>query len=151
MPDFYDPDPKNKTDPADPLRNEPPFTFNTGADRTSRKMQSFIDDMRARNALVIGCGETSAVTPEELQLVWQTMRDNRDIWAVGSYFNSFNNSRWDWRLIPRSYPAQNPDQFNADGTLRLRDHGGSTTSEAKLAVWQAALDESLTAVGPLGG
>jgi hypothetical protein len=45
-----------------------------------------------------------ATSPGPLTAAWNIIRENRDIVTVVNYFNSNANSRWDWRLIPSSYP-----------------------------------------------
>jgi len=142
MADFDDPLPTNKTTVADASRNEPPFTFVTNADRTSRRITSFIGWARGfPKTPALGCGGFVTVTAEELTAVWTVMRDNRDVWALGNYFNSSHNARWDWRLIPDVYPAYNPD-VHRSGTFVLRDYGGSTESERKLVAFLRMRDES---------
>lgn len=137
--DFYDPNP-----PGDNAAN--PYPAN--ADRTSKKIQSFIDWARSNNCGAIGCGEFSTTTSDELQRSWKVMRDNRDIWVVSNYFNSFANSRWDWRLIPNGYPA-----YNGTNSKGLTDIGGTTLTEAQLLAFRVMRNESVSAqyTSPIGG
>lgn len=141
--DTYDPNPNNKDDATDPNRETPPFNYTVNADRASRKIQAFVDYARGQNSGAIGIGEFSATTAEEVTACWVVARDNRDILGIMSYFNSANNSRWNWRLIPNGYPAGNPDVFK-DGEMVLRDFGGNPVTEAKLLAYRAAIDQSIS-------
>lgn len=146
-PDFYDPNPQND-DASNPNRDLPPLSYATNADRTSKKIQSFIDDMRSRpgGPPAIGCGEFSATEATEITAVWKVIRANRDIWGYASHFSSPMNSRFPWRLIPDSYPGgQHPDSFDSGGVLVLRDFGGTKGSESRLNAFRKMLDESVSA------
>jgi len=146
-PDFYDPNPQND-DAANPNRDLPPLSYATNADRTNKKIQSFIADIRGRpgGPCAIGCGEFSATEATEITAVWQVIRANRDIWGYASHFSSPMNSRFPWRLIPDSYPGgQHPDAFDDNGVLVLRDFGGTKGSELRLAAFRKMVDESISA------
>lgn len=137
MADFYDPQPPNND----------PYSYKATADRTSKKIASFISWARSKNCGAVGCGEFGTTTPEEMYNSWDVMRTNRDIWAISNYFNSFNNSRWDWRLIPDSYPA-----YNGTNSKGLTDVGGTPLTEAQLVAFRDIRNQSVSATwtAPLG-
>lgn len=94
-------------------------------DRTSLKMNGFIEWARAKGVERIGLGEFGCHDAEDLQRCWNLIRQNSDIVAYACYFNSGQNSRADWRMIPEGYP---PDP----AVTSYADKGGTAKSQAKL-------------------
>lgn len=104
--------------------------------RVSKKLQNWIDDMRARNCGGLGIGEWSTIDGAEVPRVWKVMRDNRDILGVTNYYNSIQGgSKWDWRMIPASYPDYNGNEV---------DFGGTALTDARLTEYVKMLAESTT-------
>lgn len=103
--------------------------------RVSVKLKHFIDYMRARNSGALGVGEWSALDGPEMPKVWQVYYDNRDIFAISNYFNSLQNSQWDWRLIPANYP---------DNNATALDYGGTALTDARLTEFVRILELSKT-------
>jgi hypothetical protein len=120
--DFYDAHPK-----AD-------GTFGANADRTSQKLQGFVNWAKAKGVKNLGVGEFGTATGPELTNSWRIIQDNRDMFGYANYFNSLANSDFDWRLIPDSYPIYSPSNS--------LDLGGTPVSEARLNAFKAALAES---------
>jgi hypothetical protein len=94
-------------------------------DRTSLKMNGFIEWARAKGVKLIGLGEFGCHDAEDLQRCWNLIAQNSDIFAYAAYFNSGQNSRADWRMIPDGYP---PDP----AVTSYVDQGGTAKSQAKL-------------------
>ncbi|HXH04848.1 MAG TPA: CARDB domain-containing protein [Candidatus Nitrosotenuis sp.] len=120
--DFYD---------TEPLADG---TYKARADRTSMKIQGFVDWARRKGVKAIGAGEFGTTTGAELTNSWKVMKANSDFFVYANYFNSPANSRWDWRLLLDSYPVTMPNDPN--------DRGGTPESEARLRAFQAAVRES---------
>lgn len=113
MADFYDANPPN----GDRLN---PGGWQGNEDRASVQIQGYVTWARNHGEPMLGCGEFGCVNDYEFDNVWDVMYANRDIWAIGLHFNNFTNSRWDWRMVPDSYPSYNP--VNSKG---LTDLGGT--------------------------
>lgn len=122
--DFYD---------AKPRANG---TFASNADRTSMKLQGFVDWARAKGVNNLGVGEFGTATGPELTASWNVINSNKDLMGYANYFNSLANSDFDWRLIPSNYPIYAPENE--------LDQGGSAESQARLDAFKAALIESST-------
>ena len=131
--DFYD--------PVTGATTNPPI-FTDSDDRTSEKVQAFVDWARASNSGALCCGEWSATTPEEHLAVWKVFRDNRDIFGVANCYNSIaGGSRWDWRLIPDSYPVTHGGALpDYPGGVEI---GGTPQTEANLGAYRTIVDESI--------
>lgn len=97
MADFYDGVPN-----TDNLND-----YKASSDRTSEKIQAYISWHRSRNSGMLGAGEYSTTQYAEMDAVWAVVRANRDIFCILNYFNSGQNSKWEWRLIPANYPQTN--------------------------------------------
>lgn len=128
--DTYEPNPPNGD-------RDNPGGYGIRADRTSKKIQAYIDWARSVNAGAIGFAEWNTVDQPEMEKCWKIARENRDIVAIFNYFNSFANSRWDWRLIPADYPA-----YNGTNSKGLVDEGGNIITEQKLNYFRTIRDES---------
>lgn len=148
-PDCYDPDPDGN-DPNNPLRDVPPLSYPADADRASKKIQAIITWAKVRNPdAVVGFGEFSATTADEIDRVATVLFANRHnvVWA--SCFNSAQNSRFPWRLIPDGYP---PDQHPPSKGGALIDFGGNVGSESRLNAYVRLLVASTSPAntGPTG-
>lgn len=131
--DFYDPEPPNGD-------RDNPGGYPANADRTSVKIAGFIDWADSCGGTVaLGCGEFGTTTDVEMQAVFDVIMARRDVWAITMYFNSFANSKWDWRLIPDSYPA-----YNGTNSKGLVDEGGSVMTELQLEKYRTLRDLSIT-------
>lgn len=133
MADFYDANPPN----GDRLN---PGGWTGIEDRASVQMQGIVNWARANNVKAIGCGEFGCVNDYEFDNCWDVMRTNRDIWAGSTHFNNFTNSRWDWRMIPDSYPSLHP--VNSKG---LTDLGGTPITASYIPKFVAIRDASIAA------
>lgn len=105
----------------------------TQYDRTSLKMQGFIDWARAQGVKAVGFGEHGCHTGEDVRRCWNVLAANCDLVEVANYFNSGANSRANWLLVPANYKAPNA-AFN-----------GTAESAAKLAQFVAAKALSVNA------
>jgi len=133
MADFYDANPPNDD-------RDNPGGYPANADRTSVQMAGFINWGDSYGGTVaMGCGEFGTTQATQMQAVFDLVMSRRDVWAITLYFNNFANSRWDWRLIPDSYPA-----YNGTNDKGLVDEGGSAMTELQLAKFQALRDLSIT-------
>lgn len=130
MADFYDANPPNgsRTNPGG---------WNGNEDRAHVQMQGFVTWARSKGSPMIGCGEFGCVNDYEFDNVWDVMYENRDIWAIGLHFNNFLNSRWDWRMVPASYPAYNP--VNDKG---LVDNGGNSVTASYIPKYNTMVARS---------
>jgi hypothetical protein len=139
-------------------------------------VKSYIDWCRSKGSGAIGWGEIGTTvsngthpasaqgpsggntSPPPLTTCWGYMRDNRDIVTIVNYFNSNANSRWDWRLIPSTYPqyANSPkleeywpgDNFVPDiGSVKgsSDETGGNAASQARMNEYKAIALEARTA------
>jgi len=141
--------------------------------RVENKVKEFISWCRLKNTGAIGWGEIGstvstanwpssaqgpaggATSPGPLTACWNIMRDNRDIVTTVNYFNSAQNSRWDWRLVPSDYPAVsgNPaltefwpgSSFSPDPNGSAREIGGNAATQARLNEYIAIATASRTA------
>lgn len=95
-------------------------------DRTSLKMTGFTKWARAQGVQRIGFGEFGCHDDIDLMKCWAVIGANTDLFAYGSHFNSGQNSRADWRMIPQSYP---PDP----AVTSWNDKGGSAASANRLS------------------
>lgn len=95
-------------------------------DRTSLKIEGFVRWARAQGVQRIGLGEFGCHDDVDLLRCWSIISANRDLFAYACHFNSGQNSRADWRMIPADYP---PDP----AVTSYRDTGGSAVSAARLA------------------
>ncbi|MBC7581603.1 hypothetical protein H7097_01910 [Aeromicrobium sp.] len=114
----------------------PNGTYGATDDRTSIKMQSFVDWAKAKGVNSLGVGEFGVSSAPEMTNSWNVIHTNRDMFGYANYFNSLANSVYDWRLIPSNYPI-----YDTGNPL---DQGGSPTSQAILNGFKAALAESVT-------
>lgn len=96
----------------------------SGYDRTSLKMQGFVDWCRDKGVNACAIGEYGVHTAEDLRRCWNIAATNVDIYPLSVYFNSAANARANWLLVP--------DSFDAVGT----DRDGTPESEAKLNYWK---------------
>lgn len=103
----------------------------TQYDRTSIKMQGFVDWARTNGVNTIGWGEFGCHTGEDVRRCWNVLANNVDIVGVANYFNSGANSRANWLLVPSTYVAPDP-AFN-----------GTAESQSRLDYFQDALVESV--------
>jgi hypothetical protein len=102
-------------------------------DRTSLKIQGFIDWCRSNGVNTIGWGEFGCHTGEDVRRCWNIFADNCDLVGVANYFNSGANSRANWLLVPSTYIAPDPE-FN-----------GTAESQSRLDYFKDALLESVNA------
>jgi len=109
-------------DSADPTKLD-----YTRYDRTSLKIAGFIAWARANGVQRLGLGEFGCHDAIDMQRCWTLISDNRDLFGYACYFNSGQNSRADWRLIPAVYA---PDPAVTSYT----DLGGSIASANRLSV-----------------
>lgn len=138
--DFYDPEHQSYTRDGNGNRQDNLIVWkNSNPDRLSKQIQGYVDWARNNNVKAIGAGEFGMMTSGEGLAAWNIMRANRDIWCLAMHFNNFANSRWDWRLIPASYPAGNGT--NSKG---LVDVGGDTMSQSYINQYQQILSESVS-------
>lgn len=125
MADFYDANPPNGD------------RFNPGGwkgieDRCHIQIRGMINWARNSGEPMIGCGEFGCVNDYEFDNVWDVTYANRDIWAINLHFNNFLNSRWDWRMIPDSYPA-----YNGTNSKGLVDIGGTPVTASYIPKYNA--------------
>lgn len=134
MADFYDANPPNGD-------RDNPGGYAADADRTSVQMAGFLAWGDSYGGTVaMGTGEFGTTQDTEMQNVFDLVMSRRDVWAITLYFNSFVNSRWDWRLILDSYPA-----YNGTNSKGLVDQGGSAMTELQLIKYRALRNLSVTA------
>ena len=100
-------------------------------DRTSLKLQSFINWARSNGVNTVGFGEYGAHDGEDIRRCWNVLAANCDIVGVANYFNSGANSRANWLLVPSTYVAPDPE-FN-----------GSALSQGRLDYFKDSLVESV--------
>lgn len=140
--DFYDANPPNGD-------RDFPGGYATNADRASRQMLGYIRWARDMGSgFGIGCGEFSTTEETEQQRVFDLMMANRDIWAIANWFNNFANSRWEWRLIPDSYPSNgyiNTTKTSSQYPNGFPDQGGSQATERNLVKFRALRTLSVSA------
>lgn len=136
--DFYDTDyidqQKALTDPA--------FRTPGNGVRTSTRIANYIAWARQKGVKASGAGEYGCIDGADMIATWEVMRENRDVWHIGNYFNSLNNSDHDWRLIPADYPVTNPQYVSSKGFV---DFGGNAQSAGRLAAFKTTLTESVSA------
>lgn len=113
--DFYDPVP-DSNDLSD---------YVAGSDRTSEKIKAFADWHDARGGRLYGIGEWSVTQYPEATKVWEFLRTRRDKFVYANYFNSGQNSKWEWRLIDGDYPVTNRWALGQYSPGGLREIGGS--------------------------
>jgi hypothetical protein len=94
-------------------------------DRTSLKIAGFLEWARANGVRRVGLGEFGCHDDLDLEKCWALINQNRDLFAYANHFNSGQNSRADWRMIPLGYA---PDPAVSSYT----DKGGSAASERRL-------------------
>jgi hypothetical protein len=94
-------------------------------DRTSLKMAGFIQWARAKGVQRIGHGEFGCHDDIDIQRCWTLINNNSDLFAYSCHFNSGQNSRADWRMIPQGYA---PDP----AVTSYNDNGGSAASARRL-------------------
>jgi len=112
---------------------DPAYLDYTRYDRTSLRIKGFIDWARANGVNSIGLGEWGCHTAEDVRRCWNLCATNCDIVNISVYYNSAQNSRANWLLVPDAY---NPADTFADGTVE---------SEAKMDYFITALANSATA------
>lgn len=95
-------------------------------DRTSLKMSGFISWARSQGVERIGIGEFGCHDAIDILKCWALIDANRDLFAYACYFNSGQNSRADWRLVPATHP---PDP----AVTSYNDRGGSIDSANRLS------------------
>jgi hypothetical protein len=95
-------------------------------DRTSLKIAGFLQWARANGVQRVGLGEFGCHDDLDLERCWALINQNRDIFAYAAYFNSGQNSRADWRMIPVGYPLD-------PAVTSYTDQGGTVASERRLA------------------
>ncbi len=141
--DFYDTD---YTNPDLSFTTRSARAPGTGV-RTSKRITNFMVWARSKGVNAAGAGEYGVIDGPEMTACWQVMRANRDVWAIGNYFNSLANSDHDWRLVPATYPdsTYSSDKVNSTGQ-RFQDLGGDTQSAGRLAAYKTTLTESISAL-----
>jgi hypothetical protein len=107
-------------------------------DRTSLKIAGFVAWARAQGVQRIGLGEFGCHDAIDLSKCWSLINDNRDLFGFACYFNSGQNSRADWRMIPTTYA---PDPAVTSYT----DAGGSIASANRLGVGKQMFTATVTA------
>jgi hypothetical protein len=106
-------------------------------DRTSLKMAGFVAWARANGVQRLGIGEFGCHDAIDMQKCWTIIKDNRDLFGYACHFNSGQNSRADWRMIPATYA---PDP----AVTSYVDNGGSIASANRLSVGKQIFAASVT-------
>jgi hypothetical protein len=87
--------------------------YQTGA------LGDFADFLRS-NDIMGAIGEWGSFTGPSLTAAWNVIHANRDYFALVTYFDSYANSRADWRLVPSNYAATGSTPAgDADSGARL--------------------------------
>ena len=95
-------------------------------DRTSLKIAGFVSWARAQGVQRVGLGEFGCHDDIDMARCWKLIQDNKDLFAYACQFNSGQNSRADWRMIPAGYPSD-------PAVTTYTDTGGCITSAKRLA------------------
>jgi hypothetical protein len=95
-------------------------------DRTSLKIAGFVAWARAHGVQRIGLGEFGCHDAVDVTRCSTLVNANRDLFGFACYFNSGQNSRADWRMIPAVYAAD-------PAVTSYVDAGGSIASANRLS------------------
>ena len=76
--------------------------------------------------VAIGLGEFGCHDAVDVTRCWTLINANRDLFGFACYFNSGQNSRADWRMIPAVYAAD-------PAVTTYVDAGGSIASANRLS------------------
>lgn len=149
--DHYDPTLKNVTVSYDSnnYRIESSIVYPSNYDRAWRQIQKMCDWARTNGVKAVGSGEIGNTNQANWQLCIDTALDNRDIFVIWLGFNNFQNSAWDWRMIPVGWGLTyglNPTQSGTGWTLV--DYGGDPLSAAYQVKYKYLVDRALAETNP---
>lgn len=149
--DHYDPTLKNMTISYDSnnYRIESSFVYASNYDRSWRQIEKMCAWARANGVKAVGAGEVGNTNQANYQQNIDIVMANRDVFTIWLAFNNFQNSAWDWRMIPVGWGLTNglnPTQSGSGWTLP--DYGGDPLSAAYITKYKNLVDRSLSETTP---